>query len=1232
MGQIRRHAFIAGSTYSPPDAADIAAGVVAELDLMEKLLLKKLGYESGSFTRHVGQRATEMILAVAAWRNRIDPGPDDWLLFYYSGHGIDDAGMLMLLNEDGADTSTARAAQDFVRPLLGDGRISPHVLMVFDTCRSGAARFDVVNVATRIQEKRGGTGRNADLHVVATTHSIEDALVGRFVGALDRLLSSDRLGSAADEHLDLPRVVDRVNEVLGGGQRASFLGGGTGQLCFFLNPAWVPRLQRTMDEATRQRVLESIRSRAMRTHWSPRARGVAVEGQTGWHFAGRSQAVSHIVSWLRQPGGHRVLAVHGRPGSGKSALLARLVTLSIGSERDAASAAGALSATPADELPPVDAIDVAVHARAKESDQLALEIVAGLQLQPDHETLDTELACVKALSRLTRPVVVVVDGLDEAARPADALALLRDAVATAPGLRLIVGVRDAGGQGAVNWRSFGGVLEDIDLDLARWLGPRDIERYVKSCLAHWPGSPYAGSEDAELGVLASAVAEKAHGSFLVASLAARALATSDTVLEASLPDTLPGSVGDALAMDLERFPGASGRQLRSVLCALAYTPGAGLPEAQWLAIATGLGNSPLSSPDLERWKRDASFYFTQDTEYGQPVWRLYHDEFARHFLRLAEPDAGLKVLSALVGSVPVDDRNAPQWARADPWTLAHLPGYMSAWGTSEQLFSLVDSDDWVEAKHRRFGSLGAVLADLDRALLLAQAEHFPDIDRVVAACRRFALLNRTAPPIVIDVIAGLGEVDRALAMAEAIAFPLDRCQAFALLAPRLMAAGRGRDAADAVRQAELAAGAISGHFHPLAAYWVVKAAAAVGLEHPPARVRESLLQRLHAKPWNSPEGGLGQTVGTPSPADRFDKKRNEFALPHWFFWAAMCLREMNDEPGLALVAEGLTALASNRGTNLYLQACAVAAPGRLNQFAYTSGGMIRRGNMALAQVEAGQREAFEQLRSEFPPDGSEAEDSRKRYAWALAHAGHGEAAEKVAAGITKDREEQARAWYRLALVAEARADAAGLERIAAAAMSLLERAGCGLSQPVEFPVVLFREEPMRPAEGANVSPDERESCKTDAWRLQSWVARIALSAGSHADAQQLCERVVSAGVVPSAESSLCMATQSTARMKRHIELDTDPEPAIAELRSRVFETHRRDGLCAALNLLKFRRPPAQAHVQILLALAQECSATDSAIARSLWIDALWRSRQAGYGVLQSVLAARSVWEGSTQAK
>jgi hypothetical protein len=103
-------------------------------------------------------------------------------------------------------------------------------------------------------------------------------------------------------------------------------------------------------------------------------------------------------------------------------------------------------------------------------------------------------------------------------------------------------------------------------------------------------------------------------------------------------------------------------------------------------------------------------------------------------------------------------------------------------------------------------------------------------------------------------------------------------------------------------------------------------------------------------------------------------------------------------------------------------------------------------------------------------------------------------------------------------------------------------------------------------------------------------------------------------------------------MKRHIELDTDPEPAIAELRSRVFETHRRDGLCAALNLLKFRRPPAQAHVQILLALAQECSATDSAIARSLWIDALWRSRQAGYGVLQSVLAARSVWEGSTQAK
>jgi hypothetical protein len=48
-----------------------------------------------------------------------------------------------------------------------------------------------------------------------------------------------------------------------------------------------------------------------------------------------------------------------------------------------------------------------------------------------------------------------------------------------------------------------------------------------------------------------------------------------------------------------------------------------------------------------------------------------------------------------------------------------------------------------------------------------------------------------------------------------------------------------------------------------------------------------------------------------------------FVVPHWLFWAAMCLREVGDEEGLAKIRDTLAAL-SPPGTNLVLQTAAVA--------------------------------------------------------------------------------------------------------------------------------------------------------------------------------------------------------------------------------------------------------------------------------------------------------------------
>jgi hypothetical protein len=67
---------------------------------------------------------------------------------------------------------------------------------------------------------------------------------------------------------------------------------------------------------------------AMASHWGPRARGVERDSRPGWYFTGRRQALRELTDWLEhQRADGAVRVVTGGPGSGKSAVLARLVAL-----------------------------------------------------------------------------------------------------------------------------------------------------------------------------------------------------------------------------------------------------------------------------------------------------------------------------------------------------------------------------------------------------------------------------------------------------------------------------------------------------------------------------------------------------------------------------------------------------------------------------------------------------------------------------------------------------------------------------------------------------------------------------------------------------------------------------------------------------------------------------------------------------------------------------------------
>ena len=271
--------------------------------------------------------------------------------------------------------------------------------------------------------------------------------------------------------------------------------------------------------------------RALTEHWDPRGRGVERAARPGWFFTGRRRALSHLVAWLTAAPdtADNVRVVTGGPGSGKSAVLARLVTMSDPRYR-AGMPAPLAAGNPVADLPP-GAIDVAVHARTAPTDEVvsALAAAAGAP-QADLDGLIDRL--------LERPeaFTIAVDALDEADDPpALALALRRLASETADaGVRLLVGTRPGGPDRRLITALGLSARDDdpalIDLDTPAYLSRDDLAEYVRRRLLLTdvppapgrPDTPYRGRE-ALAAQVAAAVADAAYPTFLIGQLVSRAL-------------------------------------------------------------------------------------------------------------------------------------------------------------------------------------------------------------------------------------------------------------------------------------------------------------------------------------------------------------------------------------------------------------------------------------------------------------------------------------------------------------------------------------------------------------------------------------------------------------------------------------------------------------------------------------------------------------------------------------
>jgi tetratricopeptide (TPR) repeat protein len=338
--------------------------------------------------------------------------------------------------------------------------------------------------------------------------------------------------------------------------------------------------------------------------------------------------------------------ITGSAGSGKSAIVGRVVSLSNPRERKRLldEGHGLAHADPGER-----AVHAHIHARGLTADRAANllgdELVrCGVLVRRDGRTNASEL-----VGRMQRAVaeggprpVIVVDGLDEARWEAFSIAedLL---VRLAEHAVVIVSTRElqrGEGRGSlVAALTPRGAELDLDDPAIQERGRADMHDYVVARLDgvdEWMD----GTQIADR--LARQTSITDGSPFLLARLVTDRL--RDRPIDTSLPDwqlQVSESIGDALDADLARAtprrdldhgggPTAS-EMARGLLRALTWGLGAGFPEDEWLAVANTFLPGIGEDRDNVTWVLDElGRYVIQDGEDGVAVYRLAHQSLADH--------------------------------------------------------------------------------------------------------------------------------------------------------------------------------------------------------------------------------------------------------------------------------------------------------------------------------------------------------------------------------------------------------------------------------------------------------------------------------------------------------------------------------------------------------------------------------------------------------------------------
>jgi WD40 repeat protein len=411
----------------------------------------------------------------------------------------------------------------------------------------------------------------------------------------------------------------------------------------------------------------------------------------GARFCGRTAAMEAIVGWLdRDAVDRRVLVVTGNPGSGKSAVLGRVVTTA---DPDAGRQHSdtAVRAT-------VGSVACAVHAKGLTALEVARQIAKAASAHLPERLEDFAPAVCGALTeRAGTRFNVVIDALDEAATPAEARLVVSKVItplaetSTDARARVLVGTRRADADGDL-LASLAGAAKLVDLDDPGFFDTADLASYALATLRlsgdERPASPYAA--DAVAIPVADRIAALAGNNFLVAGLTARTHGLYDEVAPDPAALSFSPKVDDAMREYLNRVQPAGEVSAVALLTALAFAESPGLPLPLWRVAVRALGVGEISEAALLRFARSSGTSFLVESSDvdgadGAAVFRLFHQ---------ALNDALLRTRASAVPRA-ADERSLAQaliaygresgWQNAPKYLLRSLPGHAKAGGLIDDL-------------------------------------------------------------------------------------------------------------------------------------------------------------------------------------------------------------------------------------------------------------------------------------------------------------------------------------------------------------------------------------------------------------------------------------------------------------------------------------------------------------------------------------------------------------------